>query len=106
MIEEQKVERADSLLSRRRDIDAQNAAAVTDVTAAGGAAMARGASDIGQREMERALIQTELNMMRTFDAFDRSQKGGDTAGVLMSVVQSLSIFLAARRSCSSRRGCR
>jgi VWFA-related protein len=92
MIEEQKVERADSLLSRRRDIDAQNAAAVTDVTAAGGAAMARGASDIGQREMERALIQTELNMMRTFDAFDRSQKGGDTAGVLMSVVQSLSIF--------------
>jgi VWFA-related protein len=92
MIEEQKVERADSLLSRRRDIDAQNAAAVSEVAAAGGAAMARGASDIGQREMERALLQTELNMMRTFDAFDRSQKGGDTAGILMSVVQSLSIF--------------
>jgi VWFA-related protein len=92
MIEEQKVERADALVSRRREIDAQNSAAISDVTAAGGAALARGASDIGQREMERALIQTELNMMRTFDAFDRSQKGHDTAGVLMSVVQSLSIY--------------
>jgi VWFA-related protein len=92
MVEEQKVERADNLLARRREIDSQNAAAISDVTAAGGAALARGASDIGQREMERALIQTELNMMRTFDAFDRSQKGHDTAGVLMSVVQSLSIY--------------
>src|SRR5262249_25866377 len=92
MIEEQKVERADTLLSRRREIDAQNAAAISDVTATGGAALARGAADIGEREMERALIQTELTMMRTFDAFDRSQKGHDTAGVLSSVVQSLSIY--------------
>lgn len=92
MVEEQKVERADALLSRRREIEGQNAAAISDVTAAGGAAMARGASDIGQREMERALIQTELNMMRTFDAFDRSQKGLDTADVLLSVVRSLSIY--------------
>ena len=47
---------------------------------------------MGQREMERALIQTELTMMRTFDSFDRATKGYDTAGVLMSVIQSLSLY--------------
>ena len=92
MIDERRAERADSLTARRREIDTQNAASISDVTAAGGAALNRGASEIGARELERALIQTELNMMRAYDSFDRSQKGNDTAGVLMSVVRSLSLF--------------
>jgi len=92
LMEEERVERADSLLARRREIDEQTTAAITNATGAGGAVLARSGAEIGEREMERSLIQTELNMMRTFDNFDRSQKGHDTAGVLMSVVRSLSIY--------------
>jgi VWFA-related protein len=92
MIEEQKVERADALVARRREIDQQNAETVGNAAGSTGAAMAQASGEIGGREMERALIQTEINMMRTFDDFDRSQKGHDTADALMSVVQSLSIY--------------
>jgi len=93
MIEEKKAERQDELMNRRREIDTENASAVTGSLAAGnGAALAKNSAEIGERETERALIQTELNMMRTYDNFDRAHKGYDTAGVLMSVVQSLSIY--------------
>ena len=92
MIEEKKAERADDLLTRRREIDADNASAISGALAAGGAAMARSAAEIGEREMERAQIQTEINMMRAYDNFDRAHKGYDTAGVLMAVVESLSLY--------------
>jgi VWFA-related protein len=92
MIEEKKGERQDELMNRRRDIDTANASAVTGALAGSGAGLAKSASEMGERETERALIQTELNMMRTYDNFDRAHKGYDTAGVLMSVVQSLSIY--------------
>ena len=92
MVDEQKAERADSLLARRRDIDNQNAETIGNAAASTGAAMAQASGEVGGREMERALIQTELNMMRTFDDFDRSRKGHDTAEALLSVVHSLSIY--------------
>src|SRR5262249_47211873 len=92
MIEEQKVERADDLMNRRREIDAQNSTAATQAAAASGAALARNGTEMGEREMERELIQTELNMMRAYENFDRAHKGYDTAGVLLSVVRSLSLY--------------
>jgi VWFA-related protein len=92
LMDEQKAERGDSLLERRREIDAADASAVAGVVAGGGAVLARNASEMGERETERALIQTELTMMRSFDNFDRSQKGFDTAGVLLSVVRSLALY--------------
>jgi VWFA-related protein len=92
LVDERREERADELLARRRAIDEQNTSAVASLTAAGGAAMSRGASDIGQREMERALIQTEMTMTRAYDSFDRSQKGNDTASVLADVVRSLALY--------------
>jgi len=92
MIEEQKAERADNLLKRRREIDTENASATAGALAGGGASLAQNASQMGERETERALIQTELNMMRTFENFDRAHKGYDTAGVLMSVIQSLALY--------------
>jgi VWFA-related protein len=92
MIEEQKVERTDDLLKRRREIDTDNASATAGALAGGGASLAQNAAQMGERETERAMIQTELNMMRTFDNFDRAHKGYDTAGVLMSVIQSLSLY--------------
>jgi VWFA-related protein len=92
MIEEKKAEREDDLMNRRREIDADNASATSGTLAANGAAAAAAAAQMGERETERAQIQTELNMMRTYDNFDRAHKGYDTAGVLFSVVQSLSIY--------------
>ncbi len=91
MIEEQKVERADDLLKRRREIDTANVA-TTSGSAGSSQAAAQNSTQMGEREMERALIQTELNMMRTYENFDRAHKGYDTASVLMSVVQSLSLY--------------
>ena len=92
MIEEQKAERADDLMSRRREIDSENASVIAGAAGGGSTGLAQNAAEMGARETERALIQTELTMMRTFENFDRSQKGHDTAGILMSVVQSLSIY--------------
>jgi VWFA-related protein len=92
MIDEKQAERADAVVSRRREIDAENASAVAGVMTGGGQGLAQNASQMGERETERALLQTELNMMRTFENFDRAHKGYDTAGVLLSVVQSLALY--------------
>ena len=54
--------------------------------------MAQNASEIGERETELPLIQTELNMLRSFDNFDRAHKGYDTSPSLMAIVQSLSNY--------------
>ena len=89
---EQKAERGDTLTARRREIDAENARVLASTASATGALLARNGAEMGAREMERALIQTELNMMRSFDNFDRSHKGYDTAAVLTSVIRSLSVY--------------
>jgi len=89
-MEEQKAERSDTLTARRREIDAENARTIASTATATGAL--RNGAEIGERETERALIQTELNMMRSFDSLDRAHKGYDTATVLMRVIQSLSVY--------------
>ena len=88
--EEQKTERHDELIGRRRDLEgAARSAAASGVTATG-AALGRNAAAIGERETELRLIQTELNMLRSFDNLDRAHKGYDTALALLTVVESLS----------------
>jgi VWFA-related protein len=91
-MEEQKAERADNLTARRREIDAENARTLASAAAATGASLARNGTEIGQRETERALIQMELNMMRSFDNLDRSHKGYSAAAVLTTVIRSLSTY--------------
>jgi VWFA-related protein len=91
-MEEQRTERGDNLIARRREIDAENATAIASAATSTGAQLARNGAEIGARETERALIQTELNMMRSFDGLDRSHKGYDTATVLMTVIRSLSVY--------------
>ena len=89
MIEEKRAERGDDLMSRRREIDATTASAVGGGSTA---TVAANSTELGELQTERALIQTELTMMRTYDSFERAHKGYDTAGVLMSIVQSLSLY--------------
>jgi VWFA-related protein len=88
-IEEMTGERAEALTDRRRDLRGQGAP-----EAAGGttAALARTAAEAGQRENELRLIQTELNMIRSFDYMDRDHRGYDTSLALMRVITSLSHY--------------
>jgi VWFA-related protein len=96
-VEEQKEQRTDELISRRRQLEAQAQSAGAGQIAGTGAAMARNASEIGERENELRQLQTELNMIRSFDKLDRDHRGYDTALTLLSVVQSLS-FLPGRKT--------
>jgi VWFA-related protein len=88
--EEEKGERTDELITRRRELGGQTQAAA----AAGGtgAGVGRNASEIGERENELRQIQTELNMIRSFENLDRENRGYDTSLALLAVVQSLANF--------------
>ena len=93
--EEQKAERNDELTGRRRELEGQ--AHATAATTGTGIAQARNSAAIGERETELRLIQTELNMLRSFDNLDRAHKGYDTALALLAVVESLS-YLPGRKT--------
>ena len=88
--EERTNERHDELLARRRELMAGSEAAAGGV-ARGGAAQGTG-SDPGQRDSELRLVQTELNMVRSFDNLNRDYRGYDTALGLQAIVQSLSAY--------------
>ena len=88
--EEQKADRSDALVGRRRELQGQVQTAVVGAVGGSGAALARNASELGERETELRLIQTELNMIRSFDNLDRDHQGYDTSLALMAVVRSLS----------------
>ena len=87
--EEQKADRGDELTGRRRELAGQNQSAAAGA-AVGTSALARTASEFGEREIERRLIQTELNLIRSFDNLDRDHRGYDTSLALSAIVQSLS----------------
>ena len=89
-VEEEKAERTDELMTRRRELQGETQSAAAGAVAGIGAALARNASELGERENELRMIQTELNMIRSFDDSDREHRGYDTALELLAVVQSLS----------------
>jgi VWFA-related protein len=90
--EEQKAERTEELMTRRRELQGQVEGAVGAAVGGGSAGLAQNASELGERENELRLIQTEVNMIRSFDNLDRDHQGYDTALALQAVVQSLSIL--------------
>jgi len=90
--EEQKAERQDDLMQRRRELTGATDSAVAGVVAGTGNALARNASEMGERENELMLLQTELNMLRSFDNLDRSHQGYNTASGLLAVIESLAYF--------------
>jgi len=87
--EEQKAQRMDELLDRRRELSAETRSAESSAASATGGAATRAASEIGAREMELQLLQTELNMIRSFDYLDRGHKGYDTSVALLSIIETL-----------------
>ena len=95
--EEQKGERAEELLARRRQMEDESATLARNAAGIGGADLARNGAQIGEREVERRLVQTELNMIRSFESMDRDHQGYDTSAALLTVVQSLS-YLPGRKT--------
>ncbi len=87
--EEQRTDRTDDLVARRRELSAQNQGAGS---VGQGAAIGKNAQDIAERDMELQLIRTELDMLRADSSLDRSHKGHNTAQALLAIVQSLAQF--------------
>jgi VWFA-related protein len=90
--QEQTAERSDELMERRKALQGGTGGADGASVTGFGAALASNAADVGQRQNELKLIQTELNMIRSFDNFERSNKGYDTSLALLGVVQSLAAY--------------
>ena len=91
--QEQKADRNDELLQRRRELWGQADSGGSGVLQAGtGAGIMARAAQIGERENELQLIRTELNMLRSFDNLDRDHQGYDTALGLLAVIETLSSF--------------
>jgi len=88
--QEQKADRTDELLERRRELRGE--AGGIAAGSGGGAALAASASAIGERENEVRMLQTELNMIRSFDNLDRDHRGYDTSLSLLAVVRSLTEY--------------
>jgi VWFA-related protein len=87
--EEQKADRTDDLMNRRRELEGEVESAVTGAVGGSSAALSKNASELGERETELRLIQTEMNMIRSFDNLDRDHQGYDTSAALLAVVRSL-----------------
>ena len=87
--EEQKADRTDELMGRRRQLEGESQSAISAAAAGSSAALAQNASELGRRETELRLLQTELNMIRSFDNLDRDHQGYGTSQALLTVVRSL-----------------
>ena len=90
--EEQKADRSDELLTRRRELTGQTESAGAGAATGASSTLAQNASALGERENELMVIQTELNMLRSFNNFENATKGYDTSASLMAVVSSLSNY--------------
>lgn len=86
-----KADRADELRTQRRSLEAQDTTATAAAGSLNGATLARGASEIGAREAELRMVQTELNMLRSFDSMDRDHRGHDIAAALIGVIETLAV---------------
>lgn len=88
-VDDRKTERLDGLLERRRDLRGENETAVAAAAASTGAGLSRNATEIGSRESELRLVQTELNMIRAFESLDRERRGYDAIIGLTAIIQTL-----------------
>jgi VWFA-related protein len=90
--EEQRADRTDDLMVRRQALSGVAEAAGAGGAAGSGAALAQNAAQLGERENELRLVQTELNMLRSIDGSERGRRGYDTSTSLLAVVRSLAEY--------------
>jgi VWFA-related protein len=90
--QETQAERREELLGRRRQLGLETEAAAAGGAVGSGEVLSTNASELGNRENERRLVQTELNMLRAFENLDREQKGFDTSLALLTTIRSLAEY--------------
>jgi VWFA-related protein len=86
--DEQTADRTNELMARRgalREMDSQVAGTTRGTDPAN-------ASEVGLRETEMRMVQTELNMIRSFQHLDREHRGYDTSDALINVIRSLAEY--------------
>jgi VWFA-related protein len=93
---DQNSERAEELVRRRAELRGQGASGAA-TGGASGPALGRAAAERGERDTELTLLQTELNLMRSFDQIDREHGGYDSARALLAVVQTLA-YMPGRKA--------
>jgi VWFA-related protein len=86
-------ERMSALRGRQSEMDTRAAANPIATSAAGTASLAGAgaASEIGQLEVERRLVEGEIRMLRSFESLDRDHRGYGTTSALMAVLNTLSV---------------
>jgi VWFA-related protein len=89
--EEQKSNRSDELVARRRQLWAENQTA-TSGAVGGGAGLASTGAQIGLREAELKLVQMELDSIRSFEQTDREHRGYDVSMGLIAVINTLARY--------------
>jgi VWFA-related protein len=89
---EQRADRTGDLTAQRRALAGQTESTAASAAAGSGAALALNAAELGAREMELRLIQTELHMLQSIENADRGHTGYDTSASLFAVVRSLAEY--------------
>ena len=84
-------EKLDALRDRRKQLDvaAFDPASVSNVTSS---AQAQNAALVGQAEVQRLLVQSEMRMLQAFDSLDRDHRGYGTTNALLAILQSMQLF--------------
>lgn len=90
--QERRSDRRDDLIARKKSLSGEADAAVAAAAGGSGAVLAQNAGVLGQRENELRLVQTELNMLQSFENSERGHQGHDTATSLLAVVRSLAEY--------------
>ena len=86
---DQKAERRQEAVDRRRELLAQTQALTAAAATGGGAALAQAGSAMGQNEAEIQLLELQRSMIDSFDSLDRDHRGYATAISLVAVIRSL-----------------
>ena len=93
---EASAERIDELRQARRTLDASGGTAASTAATQGEAIGAAGGL-VGQLEMQRRLISSEMRMLQSFDLLDRDHRGYGTTRALLAVMETMS-YLPGRKS--------
>jgi VWFA-related protein len=94
-LKEMRDERVDQLRTRQRQ--AEGTAMDPTVATALGQNVAGNAPQVGQAEVQRLLLQSEMRLLRAFDSLDRDHRGYQATSALMSILESMQ-FLPGRKS--------
>jgi VWFA-related protein len=89
---EEQAQRSEELLELRSQLQSQTESVGAGVVLGSGAVRAQNAAELGSKQNQLRLLQTELNMLRSSDNLDREQRGSDTSQALLQVVRSLAEY--------------